>query len=471
MPADLEDEFTELHDAVVPRVDLVGKGANGMPFLFAKGAAPDHAGILTPAFVQNLIDTQETPVTAPVAKADETLAADTVLGDDEPLADAETLNADATDGADGAGVPTEAPGDPDDPRSAAWEAVDAARARQALQLLVALQRMVTEAQGREEQESAVSGDEDDFMNGWALQDVLMCLDEALGLLAPFAITEQAEADQMTAEVMKAGRTLSAANEKAIRGAADALQNVLATLPAATTDDGQPVAKETTVTDPAPTTEPADVEKAKGDPMQPVYDEAGKLVGMIDPSSLVEIAGSGTDADASGDAEPDPTPDATDAPAADVATIPGTDTVQAPVQKTEDDQVAKAVASSLALALGEALAPLAKQFEQTAELADVVKGLQESVEKMSREPDNRKSPVMNGGNGTAGVANRDGTQAADPFADLRKAVVDTTGPANTEAKMALALAVIKGHPTVTGGPQVTQSPWAGNAADVTARFQS
>jgi hypothetical protein len=46
-----EDEFTELVDANIPRVDLVGKGANGMPFLIAKSAA----GVLPDDFVRNLI--------------------------------------------------------------------------------------------------------------------------------------------------------------------------------------------------------------------------------------------------------------------------------------------------------------------------------------------------------------------------------------------------------------------------------
>jgi hypothetical protein len=429
-----DDDFTELHDAVVPRVDFVGAGANGMPLLLAKGAAPDHAGILTPAFVQTLIDTQETPVTASVAKADETMAADAVLGDDAPLPDADEINADATDGADGTGSPTDAPGDPDDPRSAAWEAVDAARARQALQLTVALQRMVTEAQGREEQESAVSGDEDDFENSWTLTDVLSCLDEVLGLLAPFAITEQAEADQMSAELMKSGRTLSAANEKAIRGAADALQNVLATLPAATTDDGQPVAKETDVTEPAPDTETTDVEKAKGDPMTPVYDANGKLVGMMTPTDLVPITPAEDATDEADEPADEPTPDPTDAPAADVATIPGTDTVQAPVQKNED--VTKAAADQFALAFAESLAPLAKQI---ADLARGNEALEERVEKMSREPDDRKSPLISGGTGLAGIAKREGATADDERTQLRKAHDEATDPA---VRQSLGYALVK-----------------------------
>jgi hypothetical protein len=459
-----DDDFTELHDAVVPRVDLVGKGANGMPFLIAKSAAPADAGIFTTDYVRHLIDTQETPVTAPVAKAD-TAAADLLRGDDEPLPDGEEVNAGATADADGTAAPTPAPGDPDDPKAAAWEAVDAARAREALQLTVALKRLVTTAQEREEQESAVSGEESDFENGWTMANVLMCLDEVLGLLAPFAITEQAEADQMTAEVAKSGRTLSSANEQKIRGATEALQSVLATLPAATTDDASvfketPVDDETTAKTEDETPAEESVEKAKGDPMQIVYDENGKVVGMIDPTALVEVA-------APGGEEPAEEPDATDpaAAAADVATVPGTATVQAPVQKEEDTEVAKAVADSVNQALAEVLSPLVKQLEEHSGLADVVKGLQESVERMSREPNDRKSPLVSGGNGTPGMAQRDGS-TIDPFADLRKAASDATGSAKDKADMALALAVIKGHPSVTGG---AASPWQANAADVTTRF--
>jgi hypothetical protein len=53
MPAD-EDELTELTDADFPRVDLVGKGANGIPrFLIAK--QDGAAGLLEPDFVRGLI--------------------------------------------------------------------------------------------------------------------------------------------------------------------------------------------------------------------------------------------------------------------------------------------------------------------------------------------------------------------------------------------------------------------------------
>ncbi|HEY3714381.1 MAG TPA: hypothetical protein VGL39_07640 [Jatrophihabitantaceae bacterium] len=37
---DVDDEFTEVFDAVIPRVDLVGKSANGARFLLAKSGRP-----------------------------------------------------------------------------------------------------------------------------------------------------------------------------------------------------------------------------------------------------------------------------------------------------------------------------------------------------------------------------------------------------------------------------------------------
>src|SRR6266568_4637979 len=51
---DEEDEFTELYDANIPRVDLVGKGANGVPCLIAKSAE-----FMPPAEVRRLIAKSE----------------------------------------------------------------------------------------------------------------------------------------------------------------------------------------------------------------------------------------------------------------------------------------------------------------------------------------------------------------------------------------------------------------------------
>lgn len=53
MTAPVEDEFTELVDADIPRVDLVDKAANGMRFLLAKQAG--GRGLLDPEFVRELV--------------------------------------------------------------------------------------------------------------------------------------------------------------------------------------------------------------------------------------------------------------------------------------------------------------------------------------------------------------------------------------------------------------------------------
>jgi hypothetical protein len=52
VPEAIPEDMTELYDAEVPRVDLVGKGANGMPLLIAK---QNQAGVLEPAFIRDLI--------------------------------------------------------------------------------------------------------------------------------------------------------------------------------------------------------------------------------------------------------------------------------------------------------------------------------------------------------------------------------------------------------------------------------
>jgi hypothetical protein len=63
-PAGEEDEFSELVDADFPRVDLVGKGANGVPrFLIAK-QDESSAGLLEPGFVRSLIGKEAGPAPA-----------------------------------------------------------------------------------------------------------------------------------------------------------------------------------------------------------------------------------------------------------------------------------------------------------------------------------------------------------------------------------------------------------------------
>jgi hypothetical protein len=495
------DGWTEVVDGNVPRVDLVGKAANGAPrFLLMKA---DSAGLLDPSVVRDLvkeatpepdpernmtaltisgadhaqhfytgsprdvmaaihkasITSKETPMpeTAILTKADDAAqAADAVVGDTEPLPDADQTATGATDGADGGGVPTPAPGDPDDPSSPAWEAVDAARARQALQLTIALQRLVAQSAAREAQEAATGDDCGDAENVWTLEDVGYAIDAIVAMLAPYAITEQAEADQGTADasdamtkgaepmtkgnaaaLIKSGRVLSSANEAKIRGAADALQAVLSSLPAPT-DDAAPVAKEG-----APMTEPvvktaqerhddaltllakaatekdwrieSRIEKAKGDPQMAVFDADGTLVGTIDPGDLSPIAApappDGDTAAPADDAAPVVQPDATDGPAADAVPaptpVPPVDPADDPMKKAMDQ--IDLLKSTLTDAIKEALTPL-----------------EDRIVKMEAQP-MPGGPMLNGATpGGDPVAFRGQDTGGDASA-LRKAWMDEADP--------------------------------------------
>jgi hypothetical protein len=252
-----------------------------------------------------------------------------------------------------------------------------------------------------------------------------------------------------APIVKAGRVLSSSNEAAIRAAADSLQKVLASLPAPIADPAEPVAKEKESTVDDTTTAPAaapvtEVEKAKGDPQMAVFDESGKLVGTIDPADLSPIAAPAApaaddDAAAADDAAPaDEAPAApAAAPAEDAAVIPGTDTVAAPAPTAQDDTVTKATHDAFSSALAEVLSPIAEQLAQHAELADVVKGLQERVAHLTQMPDDRKSPLLNGAVGD-GLA-----PSNDPLVELRKAVEEADTPvAKAEAQQRLAYAAVR-----------------------------
>jgi hypothetical protein len=502
-----EDEWSEAFDATVPRVDLVGKSANGTPrFLLMKSS---QGGLMAPDMIRDLIakatpeatmtatiltgspadvmaaihaapTTKENPMTrtASLTKADDAQdAADAVIGDDEPLPDADDLASSSAPSADGAGVPTDAPGDPDDVGSPAWEAVDAARARQALQLTIALQRLVAQSAEREVQEAAV-GDDGDLSDVWTLEDVGCAIDAIVSMLAPFAITEQAEADQGAADVgdamtkaarlIKAGRVLSSANEAKIRAASTALESVLGSLPAPI--EAAPVAKETAMPTPqerhdaahelltkASSEEGWSITKGKGDPAMAVFDADGKLVGTIDPADLSPIAApvapDGGDT-AAAPADPAPAADPEVAPvvaaadpaaaAPDEAVIPGTDTVAAPAPTPEDDKIAKAVQASMAATLTEVLDPIIKALGENVVNADLVKSLQERVDHLAAMPDDRKSPRLNGATGQSGIADRGGDGPNEQMAALTKAVADTAADPvkNLEARKALAFAAIK-----------------------------
>ncbi|GGH93763.1 hypothetical protein ACFFGR_09200 [Arthrobacter liuii] len=273
-----------------------------------------------------------------------------------------------------------------------------------------------------------------------------------------------------AEVLKAGRALSSANEAALRNAADAIQKVLASLPApekAPVEKETPVAEETTETpvekNDAEINEGASINDVvakldavakageagaegidvlreaaaesveKADAVMPVYDNTGQLVGFVKPNSLTPVASaaaeeetSEADAEEAGELEAaaeEPTDEVqpddgapTESLADDEALIPGTETIQTPVEKSAEPVTQ---APDVAALLKEYFAPLAEKVAAYDDLAKSYELLKERVETIGREPDDRNSPKLNGATGTAGVAKR--SADTDELATLAKSV--------------------------------------------------
>jgi hypothetical protein len=428
-----EDEFTALYDANLPRIDLVGKGANGVPrFLIAKQDEAS-AGLLDPDFVRDLIakSPEEATVPAPteveerllpngitlkgsaadiaafihaasersspagVAKAkndtadrEKKAASGAAMPDGSyPIADRADLgkaihavgrggashdairkhiitrarslgasseipdnwNSDGSlkgdvskeagvadqvskdvmagagdavvldEGIDGMDPTTplaapgdglDAPGDPTDPGSPAWEAIDAATAQKWAGILARAKNALCMLAEREMLEAA-SADPDDAENAFSLEDAACAIDYAIGNLAVFAAGEQAEAEigaemaemckalagfdtahldaaEGLAAVAKSGRVLSAANEAAIRQATESLQKVLDSLPSAP-QAAEPVSKEKGAVMPAAKTATAEDQARDAGPVN-----AGGTTGLGEPRAT------GTDASLPGD---------------------------------------------------------------------------------------------------------------------------------------------------------------------------
>jgi hypothetical protein len=158
----------------------------------------------------------------------------------------------------------DAPGDPTDPGSPAWEAVDAASGQKWLSIAARFKNALCMLAEREMLEAA-SADPSDAENALDLEDAAAAIDYVIDTLAMFVAGEQAEAEigaeceamckalavfdpsplgviEGLTAVAKSGRVLSSANEAAIREAAANLNKVLASLPSAP-PAGEPVAKE------------------------------------------------------------------------------------------------------------------------------------------------------------------------------------------------------------------------------------
>jgi hypothetical protein len=419
VPADMN----ELVDADIPRVDLVGKAANGHTFILAKSAANAGGRGLFP---KELVEEH-------LAKAKKDLDVTEALADQ---GGAEALQ----------------------PGSADWEATDAATAQKWIAILHRAKYAAELLASREATEYALNGDWDDADNEWDLQDVAWCLDSAIATLAAYAAGEQGEVAlaedgvvksvldasagidpmaiaqvELLVPLIKAGRVLSSANEADLRDAAAKIEKVLAQLPAAPEAEA-PVEKGATAPEtaekpadvPVAPEAPAGVEKADGEALVAVYTQDGELIGAVKPDSITELS-TGKPAEAPAEApaeEPAPAAPSADpaaaAPAA--AVVPGTDTVQSPVVDDDDTSVNKSTQNALIDALREVFAPFAeavdakvqkaaedvqKATEGQAELRDTITGLEALVKQIGAQPDDRRSPVLNGGTGVAGLASRGG----------------------------------------------------------------
>lgn len=513
-----DDEFTELVDPDITRMDAVGKAANGTTILLAKSDGGEPTGLFGGEFVRDLIAKSEggataamaDPVTvtgsatavadmmrrihaAPVRKADaeqgeyvsfvkakysaedkRKLAAQghamPAEGDDGepsyPIDDQEDLDkaihavgrggADhdrirkyvigrakamghsdmipdnwASDGSlkqpvakadmGPMGIPTVVAGSGADPGSPPWEGDDASAAASLIERLLGL---LPDVDGLAQREGAEvgAGHMDDLADVCDLQAVRDCVTQAAKLLGSFQVSERAEAGA----VAKAATTPAA--------------------PAATTTQESTVTE--TTADQAPAAAPAAV--AKGDAVTSVFSE-GEMARLYKEAAekaarkAIKKAAKAAAHQASG---------ALAAPE-DARVIPGTDTVQAPAQAQEPDEVAKAAAAQLS-PLAQAMASVAQQFS---ELATTMGAQSERVEKALAQPDDRRSPFLNGAAGEPMLAERGSGPAGDPrFQAVMKAVKEMPdGPEKAQLQRTIALGAIKGT--------------MGHAADVVSRFSN
>ena len=184
----------------------------------------------------------------------------------------------------------------DIPSSPAWEAVDAAGAKSAIDQLVQLRESVAQLLARENTEGAM-GDEDAWSSMWQLSGVDDALDCALTALARYAVDEAAEAAEPVVEVtlspsmadlgpdvMKAGRRLSAATQTSITEAIATLNAVLD----GTLTTGQAPAKEDDMSTETTTTDNADT--ATAEPVAKATEpETAPVVEPVTPAPVLDTA--------------------------------------------------------------------------------------------------------------------------------------------------------------------------------------
>lgn len=445
------EPMSELFDADIPRVDLVGAAANGTAFLFAKAA--DNPSMFGPEEVRALIKEQEntpmeTPTVDPVTKADEVdITVPLAEPDEKPPG--------------GAGE--------NDPGSPAWEAVDHATAEKWLGILYRAQNALGVLANREDTELVTGNGHGDGMAAYNLDEAAQAIGYAISVLAVYSANEKAEVEldleleaigktialagdladlevlERLAPIVKAGRVLSAANEAALRGAAESINKVLASLPEPAT-----VEKETNVEQPntpAATAAPeTDVTKAEA--LRIVYDADGSVVGVVKPSAVMPVEGGGKPeaSEPEDEAAAEPTvEDLEPAPDAEVG-VPADELAKA--SPVEDEPVEKGAEPE---AIAKAVADLRKELlEKDAAHTAVVEDLEAKIAKLSAEP--APSKVLS--NGVLPPEHQmrgqnDGARAADAgrAEELRKQLSEAATPAEQEVIKSelneLAIAALKG----------------------------
>jgi hypothetical protein len=466
--ADEDDEFSELRGADIDSVHAVGKAANGTQILFAK-QAEGAEGVFGADFVRELVAKGEQQDAAPAAEEKFTAAQAMALVHAASVRKADMSTKDINDLPDDAFAHIEPGGSKDsegkttprskrhypvhdaaharnalgraaeqmkgddadakriasaalpkikaaakkfgvevakaefdlgdggamEPGSPAWEAQDAACAQDLIEQILAIVPGVKALAQRENTEVAAghTDDMDDVCDLEQVCDALMC---AAKMLGAFAVTEAAEAAPM------AKATPAASTDSAATATPTTKENAVST-------DG------TQNTDTAAATE--DVAKAGG-LTEAELAEVGRRFLMKKAAKAKKTSG----ASASDGAR----------------VIPGTDTVQEPSQGP--DEITKAEAN-IATALAEVMAPVAKQF---GELATQVSTLSERVEKMAAQPDDRKSPLLNGATGEPMLAQRGSGIAKHPEVQaILKSIEDMPdGAAKDTAKQTVGYAAIK-----------------------------
>jgi hypothetical protein len=401
--ADDTDEFSELRAADIDSVHTVGKAANGTTILFAKQAG-DAEGVFGADFVRDMIakggDVDEgappngITVTLDGAEITKAIHAAALRHAASVRKAGVQVAKDAFDGGD----------DAMQPGSPAWEGQDAEAAQAMIQQILAVIPGVKALAQRESTEVAAGAsddmdDMDDVCDLNQVCDALMC---AAQMLAGFAVGESAEAQGPMA------KAVPVPTDSAAVATPTTQENTVST-----NADGAQTTTETVATD---------VAKAGTTLSETELAEIGRrfLLKKAAKGGKKKTSGAKTASDGA-------------------RTIPGTDTVQAPDQGPDD--VTKAEANQFATALAEVMAPVVKQL---GELTAKVNDQGERVEKMAAQPDDRKSPMLNGATGEPTLAQRGSGITAHPEVQkILKSIEDMEdGPAKDTARHTLGYNAIK-----------------------------